>query len=185
MKKIPNNNTNTTEITKYRTFMEFDEAFDIFKYDLDERWREQLIFSLYKAATNPKIETIMDFCIEYKIRRQRIYELAERYPRVKTAFNDFRHILANKDLKGAKHRQYDKDVVMKYIHKLDPEWESINKYHADLKNTEASTGDKIFIEIPHTTVETKADTENKPSVTIIGDEYNDETGSNQSGTLTE
>jgi hypothetical protein len=185
MKKIADTNMELTEITKYSSLIEADEAFNMFKYDQDARHRMRLANTMLKWRFKKHAETVTDFCDEYNIDRDHIYYLARTYEDFRRYFTIFKRTLANKDLKGAKHRQFDKDVVMKYIHLLDDDWKEINKYHADLKNTEASISDKIFIEIPHTTVETKTDTENKPSVTIIGDEYNDETGRNQSGTLTD
>jgi hypothetical protein len=39
----------------------------------------------------------------------------------------------------------DKDVVFKDLHKYDPEWDDINKYHSALKKEEAAEATKFVI----------------------------------------
>jgi len=148
-KKIIKNNMAPLEMSKNCTrFAAFEqEAF--MNYPGKDEWRNRLKYTLLEWVDSEEAETVMDFCAAYKIPRRTFYSWVEKYEDLRFVVDEVKLLLANKDIKAAKRREYDKDVVFKYIHNLDPEWREINKYHADLKKREeANKGSgAIIVEI--------------------------------------
>ena len=142
-------NTKIQEITKYASWQESLAATEFIAYPGKDQWRERFIYTLLKWAEHPDSLTIMDFCIEYKMDRNTLYRWAEEYPDIKAAYERIKLILANRRYKGALKKNLDKDVVFKDMHRMDPEWDDINRYWAAMKRDEqhANAATKIVIEM--------------------------------------
>ncbi len=98
-----------------------------------EGWRLRLRYTmLCWADENDKFE-IEQFCREYQIPRRTLYFWRDKYPDIRQTIDDIRVNIGSTRRIGALTRKLDKDVVFKDIHKYDPEWLDINKYHNDLK----------------------------------------------------
>lgn len=129
-------NTKIQEITKFTDWQSAIEAESYMNYPGKEEWRQRLIYTMLKWAELPTSETIMDFCIEYKLDRDTLKYWADKYPDIGAAYKIFKRILGNKAYKGAKHRQFDKDVVFKNLHTYDDDFDVVNRYWAELKKTD-------------------------------------------------
>lgn len=107
-----------------------------------ESWRKRLIYSL-EEWIDTKDEKgrlpleIMQFCAAYKIPYQTFLQWSQRYEDIGETYTNIKLALASRRRVGAMHRDYDKDAVYKDLHRYDPEWDAINKYHAALKKDEA------------------------------------------------
>ncbi len=140
IKKNPQNNIQTSELAKLRssrTWLDFvrDDA-TLFFPGKDE-WRQRYMLAFVEWAQDENSLDIMQFCIEVKIHRRRLYEWIEDYPDFKKAFDEVKLILGVRRRNGSLTRKYDKDVVFKDMHRYDSEWVGINKENADLKRIEA------------------------------------------------
>jgi hypothetical protein len=131
-----NHTSEVKPLTTNRTWQEFikNDAFMMFP-DKDD-WRERVCYTMLQWAEKEDSLEIMDFALEFKIRRQTLYEWADRYPDFRKCFDYVKLIIGSRRRKGALTRKYDKDVVFKDIHRYDPEWLEINKYHSDMKKDE-------------------------------------------------
>jgi hypothetical protein len=105
-------------------------------YPSKEEWRKRFICTLLSWADREESLEVSDFPLEMKMHRSLLYEWVAKYPDIKEAWDIVKLKIASKRRKGALTRKYDKDVVFRDMHKYDPEWLEINKYHADLKKEE-------------------------------------------------
>lgn len=146
-------NTKTQEITKFADWQTAIEAESFMNYPGKEEWRQRLIYTMLKWAELPTSETIMDFCIDYKLDVDTLKYWADKYPDLGKAYKIFKRILGNKSYKGAKHKIYDKDVVFKNLHTYDPDFDEVNKYWAELKkqdDPQLRASAKIIVEMEAT-----------------------------------
>ena len=134
-------------LTYYATWQEAQDAFALLNWLTNEGLHDSLIDSLYGFYEEGKMESVVDFCKHYKIHRADFYDIAKRNPKVRKAIDAIHIMIANDDVKGVKHKVYDREMVLRYLHTLDPEWDAINKYHAKLKKMEGDEdkGDKYII----------------------------------------
>lgn len=120
-----------------RSFMEYPGG---------ENWKERTAHTMLLWVEEEDAETIMGFCRKYHVPRDTLRNWVKSDETFKKTYDLVKLILADKDIQGAKHKRYDKDVVFKYLHKLDPDYEEINKYHADLKKPEeTNNGNRTII----------------------------------------
>jgi len=153
--KIDHSKTELRELSKTRTTADHirNEAYMFFP-DRDS-WREQLIYTLYRWAELEQVDykdkpinvDLVQFCMEYRISRSSLYGWAEQYPDIKKALDEVKLILACRRRIGALTKNFDKDVAFRDMHKYDPEWIDIDKYHAALKKDEEVQGGIRVIEI--------------------------------------
>ncbi len=108
-------------------------------------WRAQVKYSLMRWAEEDDSFFVQDFCTRYKISRFKLYAWADQYPDLKDALDHAKLLLASRKLKGALFKNLDKEVVYKDMHKLDPEYLEINKYHADLKRSEQPEAQQTIV----------------------------------------
>lgn len=99
-------------------------------------WRNKLALTLLYWADQPDSYEMLDFCFEYKIPRQTLYDWMKKFPEIDHAYKEAALRVGNRNIKGAKRKELDKDLVRLQIHTLDPQWVEINDYHAKLKNDE-------------------------------------------------
>lgn len=116
----------------------------------NKEYPQRLMYSLQEWVKLPEAETVVDFCLAYGIPRRHLYDTVEAHPEIRDVFNEIKLYLANKAYKGALHRTLSEGMVMKNIHKLDPEWDAINKYHAALKNQDDTPTGGFIVEYPVT-----------------------------------
>jgi len=123
-------------LTNNRTWRDFieDDAFMLFPEKDD--WRKRFMYTMLEWAEKEDSLEITDFALEMKMRRPLLYEWCDKFPDFKAAFDHVKLMIGSRRRKGALVRKFDKDVVFKDMHKYDPEWLDINKYHSDMKKEE-------------------------------------------------
>jgi len=144
-KEMPKDNIDIQPLTNTRTWRDFinNDSFMFFPEKQD--WRKRFICTILEWASKEDSLEITDFAIEMKMRRSTIYDWANKYPEIKEALDQARLMIASRRKKGALVRKFDKDVVFKDLHKYDPEWLEINKYHSDMKTEEAKQSHTFII----------------------------------------
>ncbi len=140
MTKIPkekvHHNNALQPLSNSRTWRDFLENDAYMQFPANAEWCSRFAYTLLEWATKDDSVEITDFALEMKMRRQTIYEWAAKYPVIKDALDQARLMIGSRRRKGALTRKFDKDVVFKDMHKYDPEWLEINKYHSDMKKDE-------------------------------------------------
>jgi len=139
-----NNNTEIQPLTNTRTWKEFIENDAFMQFPAKYDWRLRFIYTLLEWAMKDDSLEITDFAIEMKMRRQTIYEWANKYPDIKDALDHARLIIGSRRRKGAMTKKLDGIYAYRDMHMYDPEWHAINKYHSEMK-TEESKQSHTFI----------------------------------------
>lgn len=162
-KKNLSNNTQLPE-TRKRTWADCikNSSFELFPGKDD--WRQRFVNDMYEWAQKDDSLEIQQFTMKMCMRRQTLYEWANQYPEIKEALCEVRLILASRRRIGALKKDFDKEVVFKDLHKLDPEWLEINKYHADLKTQEAHHNKVEFVLIGKPEVQSAQDLEKQNNI---------------------
>lgn len=144
-KKNDKNTIPLHPLTNNRTWMETvqDNAFMLFPEKDD--WRKRFIVTLLEWASKDDSLEITDFPLEMKMHRTLFYAWIKRYPDIEEAHQLAKLMLASRRKKGALTRKFDKDVVFRDLHKYDPEWHEINKYHSDMKKEEEKQAHTFII----------------------------------------
>jgi hypothetical protein len=134
--KTINNSTDIQLLTTSGTWCEYlnEDAFMMFPGKDD--WRKRFMYTLLEWASKEDSLEITDFAIAMKMRRRTLYKWAEEYEDIKDALDNARLIIGSRRRKGALTRKFDKDVAFKDMHKYDPEWIEINKYHSEMRKDE-------------------------------------------------
>jgi hypothetical protein len=138
-KEAPETHNNTTTmqlLTTSETWCEFLNNDTFMLFPAKDDWRKRFMYTLLEWALKEDSLEITDFAIEMKMRRTTLYRWAEEYSDLKDVLDYARLIIGSRKRKGALTRKFDKDVVFKDMHKYDPEWLEINKYHSDMKKEE-------------------------------------------------
>lgn len=113
-----------------------------------DSFRRRLIYSIYDWAEQHEALTATDFCITYRIHRKTFYVWLDLYDDVRQAWDQAKLIIANRKLKGALKREYDKEVVFKDLYKYDSEWDEVDKRNAALKKQETPDTTPTVIQLP-------------------------------------
>jgi hypothetical protein len=144
-KEADNHTIEIKPLTNVSTWSDFvaNDAYMLFPNKLD--WRQRFTYTLLEWASKEDSLEITDFTIAMKMRRATLYEWADKHKDIKDAFEMAKLILASRRKKGALLRKFDKDVVFKDLHKYDPEWHEINKYHSDMKKEEEKQAHTFII----------------------------------------
>lgn len=121
-------------------------------YPSKDQWRQQFIGMFFQWAEKEDSLDIVQFSSSIKLRRCTLYDWANKYADVKEALDEVKLILAGRRRVGAMTRKYDKDAVYKDMHRYDPEWLEVNRYHADLKKEEDKQPTTFVINMPKPTV---------------------------------
>lgn len=143
--KKPNTSIELHPLAGNRTWLEYvqDNAFMMFPEKDD--WRKRFILTLMEWASKEDSLEITDFALEMKMHRSMLYRWVDKWPDIKQAFEMAKLMIASRRKKGALTRKFDKDVVFKDLHKYDPEWLEINKYHSDMKKDEEKQAHTFII----------------------------------------
>lgn len=147
-KKTEKTNNHTIELTSLsnnRTWLEMvqDNAFMMFPEKDD--WRKRFVMTLLEWSSKDDSLEITDFALEMKMHRSMLYRWIATYPDIKEAFDFAKLMIASRRKKGALTRKFDKDVVFKDLHKYDPEWHEINKYHSEMRKDEEKQAHTFII----------------------------------------
>lgn len=108
--------------------------------------KELVISWMLDWIAKPEAETILDFCIEYRIPRSTLSYWTANDEEFGRFVDNIKLILSNKLYKLMLHRNCDREAVLKVMHKLDPEWLGIDQYHNDLKKQIASAQQTVVIQ---------------------------------------
>jgi hypothetical protein len=100
---------------------------------VDGYWRQKMINTMYYWVEQPHADSLQQFCTEYSIPRSTLYFWRNKYDDFRDALDEVKLRILDKNMRGAKHKQFDREVVFRDAHLYDPEWDKVNKYHADLK----------------------------------------------------
>lgn len=128
----------------WRDYFDFEEQNALQRYPSKEDWRKRLIVIMLKFADDPKSLEILQFCKKTKIPRRTLYKMAEDFEDFRKAFEDMKLSLAGNRRVGSMTKKLEGQYAYKDMHKLDPEWDGVNKYHAELKNKDDKDETKTF-----------------------------------------
>jgi len=145
--EIVNHSTVELGLRKNRTIDEILDEEQFMLFPDKETWRRRLCYSLYEWADREDSIEITQFCREYKLPRQTLYDYIHKYPDVKKVFDEIKLWLGSKKRIGALKRYYDKDVAFKDMYKYDPEWLEIDRYNQSLK-ADSDQGQVINVYLP-------------------------------------
>jgi hypothetical protein len=124
------------ELSKSHTYTDLIDKESYIFFPEKDAWRKRLIYAIEKWVLKETSVELMQFCIEYRIPRATLAMWRQKHLDIAAAFEEAKIILGCRRRIGALTKQYDKDVVFKDMHVYDPEWDIINKYHAQLKKDE-------------------------------------------------
>lgn len=139
--KVANNISDDGLLSKNRSWLDDGQM----NTPTRPEWRKRLIKTMYAWAEKQTSLEIMQFCIEYKLPRNRFYDWAARYPEIKDALNDMRLMISSNRKVGSMTKALDGNYAYRDMHMLDPDWHAINKYHADLKKEEEKAAHTFII----------------------------------------
>lgn len=144
-KEIPNNNIEIKPLTNKNTWRDFINNDAFMEFPEKDDWRKRFIVTLMEWAQKDDSLEITDFALDMKMRREKIYLWAQKYPDIGAAYEQAKLMIASRRKKGALTKKFDKDVVFKDLHRYDPEWLEINKYHSDMKKEEEKQAHTFII----------------------------------------
>lgn len=144
-KETSNHSKDIEPLATNRTWSDFikNDSFMLFPEKLD--WRNRFIYTMLEWASKDDSLEITDFALELKMHRSMLYRWINTYSDIKDAYDQVKLMIASRRKKGALTKKFDKDVVFKDLHKYDPEWLEINKYHSDMKTEEAKQSHTFII----------------------------------------
>ncbi len=147
-----NNNTNI-----YQNALTNNESLDMITlnwkpWPVTPEHINRLTEEVLQWATDEKIEAlrITDFCTYKGTYTAHMYRLLEKYPSFKEAWKEATKIIGSRRERGALKKQYDGNTMRWGQHHYGEEWASYDKYHADLKNQEATKDTEIKLIIKET-----------------------------------
>jgi hypothetical protein len=76
---------------------------------------------------------IMQFCKKYRIPYNTLNNLVRKYPDIADAFREMKLYIASRRRVGSMTKKYDRESCHRDLHRYDPEWKEVDKYHADMK----------------------------------------------------
>jgi len=144
-KETPHNTTGMKLLTTSETWKEFINNDTLMVFPGKNDWRKRFIYTLLEWASKDDSLEITDFAIEMKMRRTTLYRWAQEHEDLKEALDFARLMIGSRRRKGALTKRFDKDVVFRDMHKYDPEWLEINKYHSDMKKEEEKQSHTFII----------------------------------------
>jgi hypothetical protein len=165
-KEIPNNNIEIKPLTNKRTWTDFIQNDAYMEFPQKQDWRQRFICTLLEWASLETSVEITDFALEMKMRRQTVKDWAAKYPDIKDAYDQAKLMIGSRKRKGALTRKFDKDVVFKDLHRYDPEWLEINKYHSDMKKEEEKMAHTFIINGEKPRIVSKAEMKGNPEETV-------------------
>lgn len=136
VRKAPLATKPITTLTKNRTWEDFLNKESILIFPQKDDWRKRFMLTMLEWSQQDDSLEIIDFLVQMKVTRSNFYEWLTKYPDLKEGYEQVKLIIASRRRTGALLKKYDKEMVMKDIHRYDHEWDAVNKYHAELKRNE-------------------------------------------------
>ena len=133
------------ELSNSRTWIDFLDKETLSIYPGRDTWRKRLINTLLIWSERPTSLELMQFCMEYKIPRSTLWEWVDKYPDIKTAYENAKLAVACHRRLGSMNKKLDGAYAYKDMHLYDPEWHAINKYHSDMKKEEEKQSHTFII----------------------------------------
>lgn len=116
-----------------RTWVDFVNKDQLLLFPGRDQFRQRFIQHLLTWSERDDALDILGFCLMYKIPRSTLYDWRDMYPDVKDALDNVSLFIGYRKRLGALKKDFDKEVAFRDMHALDPEWDKINRYHAELK----------------------------------------------------
>lgn len=133
------------ELSNSRTWIDFLDKETLNLYPGRDDWRQRLIYTMMRWAEKSTSLEILQFCMEYKIPRMTLYEWTEKYPDVKDAYINMKLALACHRRVGTMNKKLDGAYAYRDMHMYDKEWDSVNKYHSDMRKEEEKQAHTFII----------------------------------------
>lgn len=139
---VANNNTPKRKVSKKwterdigegRTWVDFINQDSLLLFPGRDEYRRRFIQLLLGWVERDDALDILGFCLMYKMPRSTLYKWRDMYPDVKDALDNVLLFIGYRKRLGALKKDFDKEVAFRDMHALDPEWDKINRYHAELK----------------------------------------------------
>lgn len=148
-------------LTNRRSIADFvkNDAYMYFPDKLD--WRNRFCATVMEWAEREDSLELVDFVLEIRMLRKTFNEWQEKYPDIKEAVDFARLMIGSRKRKGALYRKYDKDVAFRDMHKYDPDWLEINKYHSDMRKAEEVKPTTFVIHTDKPEIVSKEEMENE------------------------
>jgi len=103
-----------------------------------DAWRKRLILSLLTFFKNPEVLVWEEFCQEFDIPRRTLDGWCSRYEDLAETKRHVMIMIAARRRKGVMNFNLQQYASFRDMHVYDPEWKDVEKFHADLKNSEES-----------------------------------------------
>jgi hypothetical protein len=132
-------------LSKTRTPADFMGPDNLLNNPKCDTWRERFINTLLVWAKSPDALEMEQFCEEYNILRQRLWEWRRDFPDVKKAVNHAKILLASHRRVGCMRKKYDYTSCYYDIHLLDPKMIKVAAYHDERKQKIAVAESKTYI----------------------------------------
>lgn len=161
-----NTTTQITPLTMNRTWVDYIKNDTFLFFPEKDEWRQRFIYTLLSWAEREDSLEVNEFIFLMKIRRALLFEWCEKYQDIKQAYDLAKLMIGTRRKKGALNRKFDKDVVRWDIHKYDPEWLEINKYHSDMKKDEEKQSHTFNVNLGKPAVGTKEELHRKIEVEL-------------------
>lgn len=113
-----------------------------------DSWRQRLKYTMFEWVETADALTEIDFCIHQRINRATFRRWIDAHQDLKEAWEQVKLIMANKKIRGALKKEYDKEVVFKDLYKYDSEWDEIDKRNAALRKSETPDAQPTVIQLP-------------------------------------
>ncbi len=144
-KENPHHNIEIQPLTNKRTWTDFIENDAYMEFPEKNDWRNRFIYTLLEWASKDDSLEITDFALEMKMRRMTINDWTHKYPDIKEAYDQAKLMIGSRRRKGSMLKKLDGSYAYKDMHKYDPEWLEINKYHSDMKKEEEKQAHTFII----------------------------------------
>jgi hypothetical protein len=131
--KAKDTNTELRSLSNTRTWADFIRKESVIAFPDKDAYRQRLMHTLLEWADQESSIEINDFIFEMKMRRQDLYDLAQRFEDFAEVYEYAKMRVGSRRRKGALTKKFDKDVVHRDEHVYEPNRHEVNVYHNNLK----------------------------------------------------
>lgn len=146
--KVVSNNTQheIIPLSNTRTVLDMIKKESVLNFPGNQEHRERLKYTLLKWAEQDNSLDIVQFCMEFKISRQTLYDLVKNHEDFKYVFDEAKLWLGCRRRVGAINRKYT-DIVFRDMYRYDSEWREVDQYNQTLKG-DADANQTINVYLP-------------------------------------
>ena len=101
-----------------------------------DEWRQRLMITLDLWSLEEGALTLVQFCTTYGIPYSSLMRWKNDHEDLKFILEEVKRRLGDRRWRMAFLKQASESLALRGLHKYLPEWEEINRYHADLKKAE-------------------------------------------------